>query len=75
MLAQRKQYDEAEIVLTQAVRRDSKSAQNYMLLGVVYAAKRKPKQAIDNYELFLKYAPKNDADRPRVLNAISELKH
>ena len=46
--------------------RRARSAQNYMLLGVVYAAKRKPKQAIENYELFLKYAPKNDPDRPRV---------
>ena len=50
-------------MLTQAVRRDGKNPANYLPLGVVYAAKRKPKQAIENYELFLKYAPKNDPDR------------
>jgi cytochrome c-type biogenesis protein CcmH/NrfG len=75
LLAERKQYDDAEVVLTQAVRRDGKNPANYLPLGVVYAAKRKPKQAIENYELFLKYAPKNDPDRARVTNAINELRH
>ncbi len=69
-----KQYDDAEPVLIQAIRREPKAAINYLNLGAVYQAKKKPRQAIDNYELFLKYAPTNDPDRRKAREAISELK-
>ena len=74
MLVERKQYDEAEVVLTQAIRRDAKVAVNYLNLGMVYAAKKKNDLAIENFEKFLSLAPKTDPDRARAKEAIKELK-
>jgi hypothetical protein len=41
---------------------------------VVYAARRKNRLAIENYQKFLDLAPKNDPDRGRAKDAIQELK-
>jgi superkiller protein 3 len=71
---ERKQYDQAEVVLTQAIRREPRNPANYLPLGVVYASQGKAKLAIDAYEKFLALAPKDDDDRGRVKQAISELK-
>jgi superkiller protein 3 len=74
LLVERKEYDEAEVVLTQAIRRDKSVPINYLNLGVVYAAKKKNQLAIDNFESFLKLAPRSDPDRARASEAIKELK-
>jgi hypothetical protein len=41
---------------------------------VVYAARKKYRLSIDNYERFLEIAPKDDKDRARAKEAIRELK-
>jgi cytochrome c-type biogenesis protein CcmH/NrfG len=74
MLVDKKQYDEAEGFLISAVRKDEKNAGNYWYLGKAYAAKRKNRQAIDNFELFLKYAAKDDANRDKARDQITKLK-
>jgi superkiller protein 3 len=74
VLVDNKQYDDAEPYLIQAIRKDPKNAVNYWYLGKAYAAQKKNRQAIDNYELFLKYAPKDDEDRNRAKEIINQLK-
>jgi cytochrome c-type biogenesis protein CcmH/NrfG len=77
VLVDNKQYDDAEPYLIQAIRKDPtdpKSAVNYFYLGKAYAALRKNRQAIENYELYLKYAPKGDADRDKAQEQIRQLK-
>ena len=74
LLVERKQYDEAEAVLIPAIRKEPKNAINYLNLGVVYAARKKNKLAIDNYEKFLELAPRDDKDRARARDAIRGLK-
>lgn len=69
-----KRYDDAEALLIPAVRRDGKVAINYLYLGVIYAAKGQKAAAIDNFETFLKLAPRNDPDIKRARAAIAELK-
>jgi superkiller protein 3 len=73
-LVDRKSYDEAERFLIQAIRREPKNAANYLTLGRAYAAMHKTRQAIDNYESFLKFAPKNDPERDHVRDVINQLK-
>ena len=73
-LVDTKQYDEAERYLILAIRREPKNAVHYFLLGKAYAGMRKTRQAIDNYESFLKFAPKNDPDRDRARELINQLK-
>jgi superkiller protein 3 len=74
LLVDKKQYDEAEPLLIQAIRKDDKNAVSYWYLGKAYAAKRKNRQAIDNFELFLKYAAKDDANREKAREQINKLK-
>ena len=74
MLVEKKQYDEAEQYLIAAIRQDPKSATNYWFLGKAYAAKKKNRPAIDNYELFLKYAPAKDPDREKAKEIINRLR-
>lgn len=73
-LVDTKQYDDAEVVLTQAIRREPKNAANYWHLARAYAAKRKTRAAIDNYETFIRLAAKNDPDRERARELINQLK-
>ena len=68
-----KKYDDAEQLLTTAVRRDAKAAANYSQLGVVYAAKKKNKQAVESYKKYLELAPKTDADAPDRANAKAQI--
>jgi len=71
-----KKYDDAEMLLTTAVRRDGKAAANYYQLGVVYAAKKKNRQAVENYKKYLELAPKTEAekdDRAHAKEQIGEL--
>ena len=72
MLVERKQFDEAETFLIQGIRKDNKNAVNYLHLGAVYAAKKKYRLAIENFEKFLDLAPRNDPDRGRARNAIQD---
>ena len=74
VLVDRKEYDEAERLLTQAVRRDPKNAMNYLALGTVYQAKKKTKAAIESFQKYLDLAPKNDPDRNKAKEAIDALK-
>ncbi len=75
MLVDRKQYDEAEGLLTQALRRDSHATTAYFYLGLLHQAQNKARLALDNYETFIKMAPKNDENLPRAHAAIEQLKH
>lgn len=74
VLVEKRQYEDAEQYLIQAIRKEPKNAQNYWYLGRAYAAQRKKTQAIDNYELFLKYAAKNDPERDKAREIINQLK-
>jgi superkiller protein 3 len=74
VLVDRKEYDDAEKVLLVGVRREEKNAANYLALGDLYAAKRKPKDAVFYYEKYLQYAPRNDKERARVKEALPGLK-
>ena len=74
LLVDRKEYDEAERLLTLAVRKDPKNALNYLALGTVYTAKKKTKAAIDAYQKYLELAPKSDPDRSKAKEAIDALK-
>lgn len=74
MLVDSKQYEEAEQLLTVAIRKDDKVAINYWYLGKLLAAQHKNRQAIDNYELFVKYAPRTDPNRERARELINSLK-
>jgi superkiller protein 3 len=74
MLVEKKLYDEAESYLIAAIRQDPKNATNYWFLGKSYAAKHKNRAAIDNYELFLKYASTKDPDRERAKDIINRLR-
>lgn len=74
LYAEAKRYDEAETLLTQAIRRDNKVAVNYLYLGTVFAGKGQKAAAIENFEMFLRLAPKGDPDIKRARAAITELK-
>jgi tetratricopeptide (TPR) repeat protein len=74
MLVDRKQYDEAEGLLTQALRRDSHATSALFYLGVLHQAQNKPRLALDNYEQFIKQAPKDDLV-PRARQGIESVKH
>jgi cytochrome c-type biogenesis protein CcmH/NrfG len=63
LLIDKKQFDEAKIVLTQAVRREPKNASNYLPLGKLYAAEKKKTQAVEALDKFLELAPKTDPER------------
>jgi superkiller protein 3 len=74
MLVEKKLYDEAESYLIAAIRQDPKNPANYWNLGRAYAAKHKNRPAIENYELFLKYAPPKDPDRDKAKEIINRLR-
>jgi Flp pilus assembly protein TadD len=74
VLADKKQYDEAETLLTQAIHKDEKTAINYWHLGRVYAGQHKNRQAIDALEAYLKHAGKNDDNVGKARAMISDLK-
>jgi tetratricopeptide (TPR) repeat protein len=74
LLLGKKHYDEAEAVLTQAIRRDKSVPINYLNLGFVYSAKQNSQLAIENLEKYLELAPKTDPDRSRAKDALNELK-
>jgi tetratricopeptide (TPR) repeat protein len=74
VLVDKQQYEDAEQYLIQAIRKEPKNATNYWYLGKAYAAVRKKSQAIDNFELFLKHAAKNDPERDRAKDIINQLK-
>lgn len=65
MYFEKKNYDEAEKYLTQAVRKDDHNAVAYWYLARVYAATKRPRAAIENFDLYLKYAPKEDPNREK----------
>ncbi|MGE5183293.1 MAG: tetratricopeptide repeat protein [Acidobacteriota bacterium] len=74
MLVDRKQYDEAEGLLTQALRRDSHAVIALFYLGILHQAQNKPRLALDNYEQFIKQAPKGDELLPKARQAMESLK-
>lgn len=76
MLVDKKQYEEAEGLLTQALRRDAKaSIPAYYYLGVLYEAKKKYRQAFENYESFVKLAPKTDENLARAREQVQALRN
>jgi Flp pilus assembly protein TadD len=74
LLVAKKEWKEAEAVLTRAARRDPKNPGIYFHLGAVYAATRRDQIAIENFQKFLELARPNDPDRWRAQDAIKELK-
>jgi tetratricopeptide (TPR) repeat protein len=74
ILIEKKQYDEAEDLLTKAIRKDGRNAQNYLYAGQLYQAKKKWKPAVENYQKFLELAPKTDPERNKVKELVNELK-
>jgi cytochrome c-type biogenesis protein CcmH/NrfG len=74
VLAERKDWDEAERVLFIGVRKEPKNPANYLALGDLYAARRKAREAVSYYEEYLKLAPKTDRDRGRVQDLLPSLK-
>jgi len=74
LLIERKQYEEAEDLLNKAIRKDPRNATNYFHLGALYAAKKKNKLAVENYQKYLDLAPKTDPERNRAKELITELK-
>ncbi len=74
MLVDRKQYDEAEGLLTQALHRDSHAVTALFYLGILHQAQNKPRLALDNYEQFIKQAPKGDDLLPKARQALESLK-
>jgi len=57
------------------VRRDPKaSVSGYFYLGQLHQAKQKPRQALEDYENFVKLAPKTDDNIARAHAAIQQLK-
>lgn len=64
-LAQSKRSGEAEVYLTEAIRKDPANQFNYFNLGVVYNDENKLDQAKSMFEKFLKLADKTDGDRPK----------
>jgi len=74
MLVDKKQNEEAEPLLIQAIRKDDKFAGNYWCLGKLYAAQRKNRAAVENLEAFLKYAGKHDDNADKARDLINQLK-
>ena len=74
-LVEKRQFDEAEGLLTQAIRRDSHAVSAYFYLGELHSAQSKNKLALDNYETFIKLSPKTDENLPRAKQQIEYLKH
>jgi tetratricopeptide (TPR) repeat protein len=74
LLIERKQYDEAEDLLTKAIHKDPRGFANYFNLGTLYAAQKKYKLAVENFQKYLDLAPKSDGDRAKAQKEIGELK-
>lgn len=73
-LFQAQRLGEAEVFLTEAVRKEPKNPFNYYNLAIVYREQKKTKLAIEMYERFLEVADKEDGDRPRAEACIKALK-
>jgi tetratricopeptide (TPR) repeat protein len=56
---------EAELFLTDAIRKDEKNPFNYYNLAIVYREQKKTKLAIEMYEKFLELASPDDGDRAK----------
>ena len=65
LLTERKEWEEAQRVLEIGARKEPKNPANFLALGDLHVAKKKPKDAVFFYEEYLKLAPKNDRDRAR----------
>jgi Flp pilus assembly protein TadD len=66
--------DDAEVVLTEALRLDPAFPPPYFNLGIVYAKLGKNGLAIGAFEKFLAIAPKDDSDAPVARKKLAELK-
>jgi len=73
-LFEAKRLGEAEVFLTNAIRRDAKNPYNYYNLAIVYREQKKTKLAIEMYEKFLGLADKQDGERPRAEACVKNLK-
>lgn len=65
---------EAEVSLSDAVRKDPNNAFNYFNLGIVYKEEKKTKLAIEAFENYLKLADKDDGDRGKANDCVKALK-
>ncbi len=73
-LAQSKRFGEAEVYLTEAIRKDPANQFNYFNLGVVYNDEGKLAQAKGMFEKFIQLADKADGDRPKAESCVKQLK-
>ncbi len=73
-LFEAKRYGEAEVSLTESIRRDPKNQWNYFNLGIVYKETGKNKLALEMFQKFLELSDKNDGDRPKAEACVKALK-
>ena len=73
-LYESRQYQEAEVFITEALKTDPQNAYLFYNLGWVYSAEKKYKLAIDAFEKFLQLAPKGDGDIAKAKAEIKSLK-
>lgn len=73
-LFQAQRLGEAEIFLTEAIRKDPRNPFNYYNLAIVYREQKKTKLAIDMYQRFLEVSDPQDGDRPKAEACIKALK-
>lgn len=65
---------DAELFLTDAIRKDEKNPFNYYNLAIVYREQKKTKLAIEMYEKFLELAPPSDGERGKAESCVKALK-
>jgi tetratricopeptide (TPR) repeat protein len=68
------QLDDAEVVLSSALRKEPKNPYPYFNLGMVYSMGGKNRLAIGAFEKFLELAPKQDGDVPVAKKKLRELR-
>lgn len=73
-LAQSERHGEAEVYLTEAIRKDPTNPFNYFNLGSVYNETKKLPQALDMFRKFLEKADPEDGDRGRAQKCVEQLK-
>jgi cytochrome c-type biogenesis protein CcmH/NrfG len=66
--------DDAEVVLTAAIRRQLDDPYLYLNLGLVYEKGGKLRLAVEALEKFVEVAPKNDGDVPVIRRRIRDLR-
>ena len=73
-LYESRQYQEAEVFITEALKTDPRNAYLFFNLGWVYSAQKKYRLGIESFEKYLQLAPKGDGDIDKAKAEIKALK-